>query len=57
MRRAGFREEPDDVDLSYFNKRRAYMLRDLGRAIIKSESANRQEDYGFFFPTPQRVQQ
>ena len=50
MRRAGFKEEPDNVDLSYFNKRRAYMLRDLGRAIIKSESANRQEDYKFFLP-------
>lgn len=40
----------DDVDFSYFNKRRACMLRDLGRAIIKSESVNRQKDYRSFLP-------
>ena len=48
MRCADFKEESDNVDLSYFNKRRAYMLRDLGRAITKSESADHQKDYRFF---------
>lgn len=36
-----------DIDLSYFNKRRARMLRELGRAIVKSKSKGRMHDGGF----------
>ena len=47
---ADFGEKYDDVDLSHFNKRRARMLRDLGRAISKKESTNSQDDYKYFLP-------
>ena len=33
-----------DIDLSYFNKHRAHMLKELGRAIVKNESEGKKHD-------------
>lgn len=39
-----------DIDLSYFNKRRANMLRELGRAIVQKDLTNSRERYESFLP-------
>ena len=44
IRQSKITDKNGDVDLSYFNKRRALMLRELGRAIIKKEAVNSGED-------------
>ena len=50
--RASYDEEGhDDPDLSYFNKRRAHMLRDLGRALARKEPKHSSDNYEYFPPT------
>lgn len=44
-------ERTNSVDLSYFNKLRAHMLRELSRAIIKKEVQNDSRDHRFFLPS------
>ena len=41
----------DNIDLSYFDKHRARMLRDLGRAIVEKESKNSAKHCDSFLPT------
>ena len=50
IRQSSIDDEQGDVDLSYFNKRRAHMLRELGRAIVKKESGDSMEHYRAFLP-------
>lgn len=40
-----------DIDLSYFNKRRAHMLKELGRAMVKNESEGKKHDKRFLLNT------
>ncbi len=49
--RASYNGGHDDPDLSYFSKRRAYMLRDLGRGIVRKESEHVPGGHEYFLPT------
>ena len=41
----------EDIDLSYFNKRRAHMLRDLGRVMAQKKLKDNEDPHSSFLPS------